>query len=281
VSNLDINSSLSIIRGKIQNLPTSQFLKQQLLREIDRAITAFQDNNILLVLNILSIIIQRVTAQPVEIIFAPLLADIFILLQVLIELSIEAGPPGPQGPVGATGLQGPSGPQGPVGATGPQGPSGPQGPAINEKTQVLFTGTISETINNNNLIPFNSGNPASFSPDISFNFNNFQFTIAQSGMYLFMWSLNLRIVEESSATDILVTLYRDNSPVGRSGFPVSETLPDNRFDVAPIVGFVAVNSSANSTFNLVNESGGDIAIVSAEGTGAQAVGGTFQVVRIA
>jgi hypothetical protein len=224
---LDINSSLSIIRGKIQNLPTSQFLKQQLLREIDRAITAFQDNNILLVLNILSIIIQRVTAQPVEIIFAPLLADIFILLQVLIELSIEAGPPGPQGPVGAT---------------GPQGPSGPQGPAINEKTQ---------------------------------------FTIAQSGMYLFMWSLNLRIVEESSATDILVTLYRDNSPVGRSGFPVSETLPDNRFDVAPIVGFVAVNSSANSTFNLVNESGGDIAIVSAEGTGAQAVGGTFQVVRIA
>jgi hypothetical protein len=266
VSNLDINSSLSIIRGKIQNLPTSQFLKQQLLREIDRAITAFQDNNILLVLNILSIIIQRVTVQPVEIIFAPLLADIFILLQVLIELSIEAGPPGPQGPVGAT---------------GPQGPSGPQGPAINEKTQVLFTGTISETINNNNLIPFNSGNPASFSPDISFNFNNFQFTIAQSGMYLFMWSLNLRIVEESSATDILVTLYRDNSPVGRSGFPVSETLPDNRFDVAPIVGFVAVNSSANSTFNLVNESGGDIAIVSAEGTGAQAVGGTFQVVRIA
>ncbi len=42
----------------------------------------------------------------------------------------EAGPPGPQGEVGAAGPSGPSGPQGatgPAGATGPQGETGPAG----------------------------------------------------------------------------------------------------------------------------------------------------------
>jgi hypothetical protein len=173
--------------------------------------------------------------------FTPLLADIFILLQVLIELPIEPGPAGPQGPSGAT---------------GPQGLVGPPGPAINEKTQVLYIAPNPTTINNNNLIPFNSGNLASISFQISFSFANFQFTIAQAGMYLFMWSLNLRIANGSSASDILVTLYRDNSPVGRSGFPVSKTLSDTRFDVVAVMGFVAVDSLANSTFKLVNESGG-------------------------
>jgi hypothetical protein len=147
MSNLDINSSLQIIRGKIQNLPVNQIFKQQLSAEIDRAIAAFQNNNILLVINIITNIVQRVAIQTEINVSAPLLADIFILFQELIVLPIETGPAGPQGATGATG---PTGSQGATGATGPLAPQ-----SFVQLFERNFTNEI--TANNTPLNLSNSG----------------------------------------------------------------------------------------------------------------------------
>jgi hypothetical protein len=153
MTNLDINSFLLIIRGKIQNLPVNQYFKQQLLDEADRAVTAFQNNNILLALSILSIIIQRVSARTVDIVSAPLLADIFGLFQILSILPTAPGPAGPQGPQGATGPQGIQGPAGPQGSTGPTGPLAPQ-----SFVQLFDRNFTNEIISNNTFLNLsNSG----------------------------------------------------------------------------------------------------------------------------
>lgn len=62
------------------------------------------------------------------------------------------GPIGPAGPQGQTGLQGPTGPAGPQGVTGPQGPTGPAGPQGETGPQgpagpgsMLFSDQSSET----------------------------------------------------------------------------------------------------------------------------------------
>jgi hypothetical protein len=153
MTNLDINSSLLIIRGKIQNLPINQYFKQQLLDEADRAVTAFQNNNILLALSILSIIIQRVSARTVDIVSAPLLADIFGLFQILSILPTAPGPAGPQGPQGATGpqgIQGATGPQGIQGPAGPQGSTGPTGPLAPQSFVQLFDRNFTNEITSDN-----------------------------------------------------------------------------------------------------------------------------------
>jgi hypothetical protein len=163
MSNLDINSSLQIIRGKIQNLPVNQIFKQQLSAEIDRAIAAFQNNNILLVINIITNIVQRVAIQTEINVSAPLLADIFILFQELIVLPIETGPAGPQGatgPTGPTGSQGVTGVTGVTGATGPtgsQGATGPTGPLAPQSFVQLFERNFTNEITANNT-PLNLSN---------------------------------------------------------------------------------------------------------------------------
>jgi hypothetical protein len=160
MSNLDINSSLQIIRGKIQNLPVNQIFKQQLSAEIDRAIAAFQNNNILLVINIITNIVQRVAIQTEINVSAPLLADIFILFQELIVLPIETGPAGPQGatgPTGPTGSQGVTGVTGATGPTGSQGATGPTGPLAPQSFVQLFERNFTNEITANNT-PLNLSN---------------------------------------------------------------------------------------------------------------------------
>jgi hypothetical protein len=157
MSNLDINSSLQIIRGKIQNLPVNQIFKQQLSAEIDRAIAAFQNNNILLVINIITNIVQRVAIQTEINVSAPLLADIFILFQELIVLPIETGPQGATGPTGPTGSQGVTGVTGATGPTGSQGATGPTGPLAPQSFVQLFERNFTNEITANNT-PLNLSN---------------------------------------------------------------------------------------------------------------------------
>jgi hypothetical protein len=137
--NLSIQDQLLIIRGKILQLPVL-VLKKLLLEDINLAIAFFNQGNIQGVVNSLSVISEKIhtrqesSTSPI-IAFNPLLADLHLLQQILIQIPASTGatgatgPSGPAGsPGGATGATGPSGPAGsPGGATGATGPSGPAG----------------------------------------------------------------------------------------------------------------------------------------------------------
>jgi hypothetical protein len=135
---LSINDQLLIIRGKILQLPVKA-LKDLLLEDINLALAFFNQGNILGVINSLSVISEKIHTRQESssssiVAFNPLLADLHLLQQILIQLpdSTEcvctgatgpSGPPGPPG--GATGATGPAGsPGGATGATGPAGSPG-------------------------------------------------------------------------------------------------------------------------------------------------------------
>jgi hypothetical protein len=127
--NPSIRDQLLIIRGKILQSPINNFLKNLLLEDINLAIDFFDQGNIQGVVNSLSVISEKIHTRQESpsgqiIAFNPLLADLHLLQQVLIQV------PALIGTAGATGATGPSGPAGsPGGATGATGPSGPPGPA--------------------------------------------------------------------------------------------------------------------------------------------------------
>jgi len=152
---------LQIIQGGIRELPINAFRKNLLLENINTAISCFEAGMLQCTLNNLFVISDEIqTRQTISkcsaIIYAPLLAELLRLQQLLVSLPNSVaigipGPPGPAGPagiVGATGATGPTGAAGVVGATGPAGATGAVG--ATGATGAPGTGAI---------IPFASGMP--------------------------------------------------------------------------------------------------------------------------
>jgi hypothetical protein len=106
--NPSIRDQLLIIRGKILQSPINNFLKNLLLEDINLAIDFFDQGNIQGVVNSLSVISEKIHTRQESpsgqiIAFNPLLADLHLLQQVLIQL------PALIGTAGATGATGPQG----------------------------------------------------------------------------------------------------------------------------------------------------------------------------
>jgi hypothetical protein len=140
--NPSIRDQLLIIRGKILQSPINNFLKNLLLEDINLAIDFFDQGNIQGVVNSLSVISEKIHTRQESpsgqiIAFNPLLADLHLLQQVLIQVPAligtagatgATGPSGPAGsPGGATGATGATGPIGATGGVGATGATGPQG----------------------------------------------------------------------------------------------------------------------------------------------------------
>jgi hypothetical protein len=135
--NLSIKDQLLLIRGKILQLPINKFLKNLLLEDINLAIDFFNQDNIQGVVNSLSVISEKIHTRQKSscsqiIAFNPLLADLHLLQQILIQLPVSTGATGARGPKGATGragAKGAMGARGPKGVTGGAGATGATGPA--------------------------------------------------------------------------------------------------------------------------------------------------------
>jgi hypothetical protein len=146
--NPSIRDQLLIIRGKILQSPINNFLKNLLLEDINLAIDFFDQGNIQGVVNSLSVISEKIHTRQESpsgqiIAFNPLLADLHLLQQVLIQVPALIGT---AGATGATGPSGPAGsPGGATGATGATGPSGPPGPAGGATGATGATGPIGAT----------------------------------------------------------------------------------------------------------------------------------------
>jgi hypothetical protein len=127
-----INDQLLIIKGKILLIPDN-FLKNLLLEDINLAIDFNNQGNIQGVINSLLVIGEKIHTRKASSVnqilaFNPLLADLHLLQQALIPLTVSAGATGATGPIGATGASGPAGsPGGATGATGPIGGTGGSG----------------------------------------------------------------------------------------------------------------------------------------------------------
>lgn len=148
-----LTDQLLIIQGKIRSLPLPGNFKTVLMEDINHAITNLK-KNLFAVLNSLTVIIGKLhsrqqVSQCQSGDFAPLLADLHQLQQIILTMISKSGIPGPRGPSGAigyTGATGPIGAVGNIGATGATGPSAMDRYLSCETDSVLICGQFSPGI---------------------------------------------------------------------------------------------------------------------------------------
>lgn len=124
-----------VVRGKIRLLPINEHRKNSLFEDINRVCECIDSQDYQCALINLGVILDKlfVPIKSKNILsktYLPLIEDINLLQQRLLELlgvSNVIPCPCPTGPTGPQGIQGDIGPTGPTGPTGDTGPTGPQG----------------------------------------------------------------------------------------------------------------------------------------------------------
>lgn len=178
------------------------------------------------------------------------------------------GPTGPQGLsiIGPTGSLGPTGPVsiGFTGSTGIRGPTGPAGPAGTSNSSIasfIAVRTVStSTIPSGSLIPLNLLDVIDQSSNINFDTSSYQFTISQTGTYLFSFTICASSAfSGGSLFSFLVIDISRSVPIPQSFISIDTTIPSSTANlVYPCHHtFIYQIANPNTMIGLYNYGGGN------------------------